>query len=222
MLVEGPNAIGALLGDGWYRGRLGWAGDNRNIYDDRLALLAQLEIVYADGRMERIVTDESWRATRGPVIASDIYDGDQHIIADPAERNDTRTPHLRRHIPIVPKHVGQVFVHLIRPHQQRHLPVELGRDLTAVEAAGDHPAPATDLRQHHLVVDPLAGGVAAPRLQVQPFGLRDRRQVFDGAEIAAWAVQVLIVEVRVEQHAYLGRAAGRGDVGQQARIGIGD
>ena len=78
MLIEGPNAIGALLGDGWYRGRLGWAGDNRNIYGDRLALLAQLEIAYADGRTERTVTDESWRAARGPVIASDIYDGETY------------------------------------------------------------------------------------------------------------------------------------------------
>ena len=33
-----------MLGDGWYRGRLGFGGGRRNIYGDRLALLAQLEI----------------------------------------------------------------------------------------------------------------------------------------------------------------------------------
>jgi alpha-L-rhamnosidase len=76
LLPEGRNAIGAILGDGWYRGRLGFDGGRRNIYGDRLALLAQLEIDYADGTTERIVTDESWRAARGPILASDIYDGE--------------------------------------------------------------------------------------------------------------------------------------------------
>ncbi len=76
LLSEGRNAIGAILGDGWYRGRLGFDGGRRNIYGDRLALLAQLEINYADGTTERIFTDETWRAARGPIRASDIYDGE--------------------------------------------------------------------------------------------------------------------------------------------------
>jgi alpha-L-rhamnosidase len=75
-IKEGRNAIGAILGDGWYRGRLGVRGGRRNIYGDRLALLAQLEIEYEDGAAERIVTDASWRAAIGPIVASDIYDGE--------------------------------------------------------------------------------------------------------------------------------------------------
>src|SRR5579884_316850 len=78
LLQEGRNAIGAMLGNGWYRGRLGFGGGRRNIYGDRLALLAQLEIDYADGTSERIVTDETWRAARGPILASDIYDGETY------------------------------------------------------------------------------------------------------------------------------------------------
>src|SRR5207248_6960320 len=66
MLREGRNAIGAILGDGWYRGRLGFNGGRRNIYGDRLALLAQLEIYYADGTSERIVTrSEERRVGKG-------------------------------------------------------------------------------------------------------------------------------------------------------------
>ena len=76
LLTEGRNAIGAILGDGWFRGRLGVRGGRRNIYGDRLALLAQLEIEYADGTEERIVTDASWRAATGPLLASDLYDGE--------------------------------------------------------------------------------------------------------------------------------------------------
>jgi alpha-L-rhamnosidase len=78
LLAEGPNAIGAILGDGWYRGRLGYHGGRRNIYGDRLALLAQLELGYRDGASERLLTDETWRASTGPLLASDIYDGETY------------------------------------------------------------------------------------------------------------------------------------------------
>lgn len=78
LLQEGPNAIGAILGDGWYRGRLGFDGGRRNIYGERLALLAQLEITYANGATERVVTDETWSASRGPILASDMYDGETY------------------------------------------------------------------------------------------------------------------------------------------------
>ena len=78
LLREGPNAVGAILGDGWYRGRFGFGGGRRNIYGDRLALLAQLEIHYADGTTDLVVTDETWRAARGPILASGIYDGETY------------------------------------------------------------------------------------------------------------------------------------------------
>jgi alpha-L-rhamnosidase len=77
-LREGRNALGAMLGDGWYRGRLSFGGGRRNIYGDRLALLAQLEIVYEDGTTEQVITDQDWRAARGPVQAADIYDGESY------------------------------------------------------------------------------------------------------------------------------------------------
>jgi alpha-L-rhamnosidase len=78
LLAEGHNALGAILADGWYRGRLGYHGGQRNIYGDCLALLAQLEIEYADGAIERVATDESWCASTGPLTASDIYDGETY------------------------------------------------------------------------------------------------------------------------------------------------
>jgi alpha-L-rhamnosidase len=78
MLKEGKNAIGAILGDGWFRGRIGFGGGQRNVYGKHLALLAQLEIQYADGSRERIVTDDAhgWRATTGPILLNGIYDGE--------------------------------------------------------------------------------------------------------------------------------------------------
>jgi alpha-L-rhamnosidase len=78
LLRRGRNAIGAILGDGWFRGRLGFGGGRRNIYGDRLALLAQVEIDYADGTTDRVVTDGAWRAATGPILAADLYDGETY------------------------------------------------------------------------------------------------------------------------------------------------
>src|SRR5579875_1341447 len=74
LLQEGTNFLQALLGNGWYRGRLTWTG-RRALYGDRLAYLAQLEITYQDGRQDRIVTDGSWEAAESGVIEDDLYDG---------------------------------------------------------------------------------------------------------------------------------------------------
>ncbi|MDW5598591.1 family 78 glycoside hydrolase catalytic domain [Conexibacter stalactiti] len=72
LVRPGANALGALLGEGWYAGRL--QGGRR--WGTTPALLAQLEITYVDGTRERIVTDDSWRAGSGGVQASGIYDGE--------------------------------------------------------------------------------------------------------------------------------------------------
>jgi alpha-L-rhamnosidase len=77
LLRSGENAIGALLGDGWYRGWLGFEG-NRNTWGDRLGLLAQLHITYADGRIAVIGSDAQWRATLGPIRMSDLYNGETY------------------------------------------------------------------------------------------------------------------------------------------------
>ena len=76
-LRPGTNALGAILGDGWFRGRLGFR-EQRNLYGNRLAFLAQLEIDYQDGSTQLIRTDESWRATTGPIRASSLYDGESY------------------------------------------------------------------------------------------------------------------------------------------------
>jgi alpha-L-rhamnosidase len=77
LLVPGDNAVGVALGDGWYRGGLAWEG-RRNVYGDRLALLCQIEIVYEDGRRDLIGSDEAWKAATGPILMSDIYQGETY------------------------------------------------------------------------------------------------------------------------------------------------
>jgi len=113
LLSEGRNAIGAILGDGWYRGRLGFDGGRRNIYGDRLALLAQLEINYADGTTERIFTDETWRAARGPILASDIYDGE--IYDARLERIGWSAPGYDDHDWVAVRQLSRGLVTLVAP-----------------------------------------------------------------------------------------------------------
>jgi alpha-L-rhamnosidase len=77
LLRGGDNAIGVVLGDGWYRGYIGFSGQ-RNAYGDRLALLLQIKISYKGGREEIIGTDQGWKATTGPILMSDIYNGETY------------------------------------------------------------------------------------------------------------------------------------------------
>ncbi|WP_308467035.1 glycoside hydrolase family 78 protein [Rathayibacter soli] len=72
----GDNVIGAWLGDGWYRGRMGWRGGFRNVYGTDLSLIAQLELHYANGDTQTIATDGSWRAAPGPIVRTGNYDGE--------------------------------------------------------------------------------------------------------------------------------------------------
>jgi alpha-L-rhamnosidase len=75
LLKSGVNCVGVVLGDGWYRGRLVWQ-DRRNLYGEKLALLMQIEVVYQNGQREIVTTDGSWKASTGPILKSDIYDGE--------------------------------------------------------------------------------------------------------------------------------------------------
>ena len=71
----GTNAVGAVLGEGWALGRLGWE-DRRNHYAERPALWLQLELEYADGTVEVIRTDTEFRSSTGGVRENSIYDGE--------------------------------------------------------------------------------------------------------------------------------------------------
>ena len=81
-LRAGANAIGAWLGDGWYRGRLGWRGGFRDLFGADLSLLAQLEIEYADGGRQVVATGPEWRAARGPIVRTGNYDGEVYDARD--------------------------------------------------------------------------------------------------------------------------------------------
>ncbi|RZK82135.1 MAG: alpha-L-rhamnosidase [Pedobacter sp.] len=76
-LTKGSNVIGVSLGDGWYKGRIGF-GYQKHFYGDTKALLLQLEIEYKDGTKETLNSDESWKTAYGPILAANMYDGETY------------------------------------------------------------------------------------------------------------------------------------------------
>ena len=78
LLRPGENAVGALLGNGYYKGRVSWPNMPRCtcLYGNELALIAELVVDYADGTQQTIVTDETWKAGRSPLLRAEIYDGE--------------------------------------------------------------------------------------------------------------------------------------------------
>jgi len=73
---QGENTLGAILGDGWFRGHLSIIG--QNLYGYQTRLLAQLHVFYADGSSEIVASDGSWTAGFGPVLAADLYAGETY------------------------------------------------------------------------------------------------------------------------------------------------
>ena len=76
LLVEGENVIAATIGDGWYRGRLGFKQqDDRCTYGSEIGLIAQLEVTTPTGERLVVATDGGWQASTGEIRSADLYDG---------------------------------------------------------------------------------------------------------------------------------------------------
>lgn len=76
LMREGENALGVILGDGWYCGSVAMWG--RQAYGKRPQLLAQLEITYNDGSTMVVATDLSWKTTTGPILEGDLLMGETY------------------------------------------------------------------------------------------------------------------------------------------------
>lgn len=74
---QGSNAIGAMLGNGWYNSyaRDAWNFD-QTPWRNRPTLLVRLHIVLDDGTVQTVATDGSWRAAIGPIVRDGIRNGE--------------------------------------------------------------------------------------------------------------------------------------------------
>lgn len=78
-LWNGDNAIGVLLGNGWYnhQSKAVWDFD-RAPWRNRPAFCMDLRITYSDGSVETIPTDLSWKTSSGGLIFNSIYTGEHY------------------------------------------------------------------------------------------------------------------------------------------------
>jgi alpha-L-rhamnosidase len=76
LLTQGSNTFGIHLGNGWYNPYKKWWNDYRMQWFGSKKAIAQIEILFADGTTQTIVTDSSWRWTDGPVTYNCVYDGE--------------------------------------------------------------------------------------------------------------------------------------------------
>ena len=76
LLHRGENALGVMLGNGWYKGRFGFVEHMDRLYGDKFFLIMKLDVTYRDGGTEVITSDGSFLCAESPVIESSIYDGE--------------------------------------------------------------------------------------------------------------------------------------------------
>lgn len=75
LLLSGENQLQIYVGPGWYRSRM--QGEVQGeLRKAPAGLLAQLEIIFANGGRMTIATDEDWMAAESEIRFSDIYDGE--------------------------------------------------------------------------------------------------------------------------------------------------
>lgn len=80
MLLKGENALGVMLGNGWFNPMPIRMFQRWNFRDyltvGKPCLKAQLHIAFADGTTQTIATDASWKAGNGPILKNSVYLGE--------------------------------------------------------------------------------------------------------------------------------------------------
>ena len=80
LLRKGGNALGVMLGNGWYNPLPLRMWGHLNLRDHlavgRPRLILHLNIEYADGTTQEIGSDETWKTADGPIIRNSVYLGE--------------------------------------------------------------------------------------------------------------------------------------------------
>jgi alpha-L-rhamnosidase len=72
------NVLGAILGDGWWSGYVGWQETRGRYGSLENSLLVQLELELADGKRALVGTDNTWTCNTGPILSSDFMMGETY------------------------------------------------------------------------------------------------------------------------------------------------
>ena len=74
LLRPGRNAVGAVVGDGWYAGNIGMG--KKQVWGEWQELFAQIEVTLADGTAQTVPTSRTWRTSKGPIVENDLQHGE--------------------------------------------------------------------------------------------------------------------------------------------------
>jgi alpha-L-rhamnosidase len=74
LVAPGPNALGAIVSDGWFRGQVGLPRAHDQ-WGSELAFLAQARLEFADGSVVVAGTGSDWRSARSHIDAADLIAG---------------------------------------------------------------------------------------------------------------------------------------------------
>jgi alpha-L-rhamnosidase len=72
--IRPTTTVVLAVGNGWYRGRMGWLG-MESVYGRDRAAAVELVLTYEDGHRQIVVTDETWQSAPSGVLSDDWYDG---------------------------------------------------------------------------------------------------------------------------------------------------
>jgi alpha-L-rhamnosidase len=75
-ITEKNNAVGILLGNGWYNQRDRTV--EGTLWYDLPKVIFQLELTYTDGTTSTIASDNTWKTTTGPLIKDGIFTGEKY------------------------------------------------------------------------------------------------------------------------------------------------
>ena len=75
LLRPGENRLEIVVGNGWYKGHLGYEG-KQEIFGNRFRTIAELHMTLSDGTETVLTTDGSWQYRGSDFEMTDIYDGE--------------------------------------------------------------------------------------------------------------------------------------------------
>src|SRR3546814_1731575 len=78
LIAQGDNAIGAIVGDGWYASPFGWRIERYGFGPAPRRFRAQIRLDYGDGSREWVATGPDWTIAPSPILTSEIYDGETY------------------------------------------------------------------------------------------------------------------------------------------------
>jgi alpha-L-rhamnosidase len=78
MVKTGQNAIGIILGDGWYgQNQWLWSFGHGNMHYGKPSVRVKLVVDFTDGSREEVVSDPTWKTIDGPILTNNIWAGER-------------------------------------------------------------------------------------------------------------------------------------------------